>query len=82
MTQKAQEGKLWEEIERKKASKRQATSTGGKNPQLMDNVPQAEKQLEKGAIRDIIAEKIGVGSGRTYERAKNAVNKIDELKKK
>lgn len=42
----------------------------------MDNVPQAN---EKGSVRDIIAQNVGIGSGRTYERAKSAVDKIDEL---
>ncbi|NMM65464.1 hypothetical protein HBE96_23075 [Clostridium sp. P21] len=62
---------LWEELERKKASERQAIS-GSKNLGLvMDTVP----QLEKGSTRDIIANKIKLGAGRTYTRAKIAALK-------
>ncbi|WP_183128188.1 hypothetical protein [Clostridium autoethanogenum] len=51
--------------EQEKAKKRQATSTGGKEPQLRDNVPQAEvdnvpQQVEQGKTRDIIAEKANI----------------------
>jgi len=44
----------------------------------MDNVPQAN---DKGAVRDIIASKVGIGSGRTYERARVVIDKIEELNK-
>lgn len=71
MTQKVEEGLMWEEIEKGKAKKRQATSTGGKEPQLRDNVPQDEE----GRSRDIIAEKADIGSGRTYERATYGIRK-------
>jgi len=45
--------------EAEKASGRQATSTGGDNPQLRVNLPQAG-----GRTRDKVAETIGLGSGR------------------
>lgn len=78
MMQKTQEGKLWEEIESKKAKERMIlTQNNNSAKSAMDNVPQ---QVDKGATRDIIASKVGIGSGRTYERAKEVVNKIDELK--
>ena len=38
------------------------------------------RNREKGRATDIIAEKVNLGSGRTYDRAKSAVKKIDELK--
>lgn len=73
---------MWEEIETRKAKERQAIN-GSKNLGLnMDNVPSLENNKiknDKGAVRDIIAEKVGIGSGRTYERAKNAVNKIKTI---
>ncbi|AJA49559.1 hypothetical protein CPAST_c34980 [Clostridium pasteurianum DSM 525 = ATCC 6013] len=47
---------------------------------MRDNVPQSNNN-ENSRSRDAIADKVDIGSGRTYERAKNAVNKIDELKK-
>jgi hypothetical protein len=34
---------------------------------------------DRGQSRDIIAEKVDIGSGRTYERARVAIDKIDEL---
>lgn len=66
MTQKAEEGKLWEEIESKKAKERQQLTQFG-NSTVMDSVTSPS---ENGATRDIIASKVGIGSGRTYERAK------------
>jgi ParB family chromosome partitioning protein len=74
--QKLKETDAWKDVEQRKAKERQATSTGGNNPQLRDRCPQAEV----GKTRDIIAERVGLGSGRTYERAKPVVEKIDELK--
>lgn len=47
-----------------KAKERQATSTGGMNPQLMEKFPQAEK----GSTRDKLGAMAGV-SGKTYEHA-------------
>ncbi|ERI90965.1 hypothetical protein HMPREF1982_03527 [Clostridiales bacterium oral taxon 876 str. F0540] len=44
---------------------------------VKEQVPRLEQQ---GQVLDIIADKIGMGSGRTYERAKNVSNKIEELK--
>lgn len=48
-----------ERIESLKARERQATSTGGKNPQLMQKFAQAET----GTVRDVVAEKLNIGSG-------------------
>lgn len=76
--QKAQEGKMWEEIETRKASLRRRATQNNKTAKAeVDNVPPQDKG-ENGKSRDIIAEKVGIGSGRTYERAKNAIDKIDE----
>lgn len=77
--QKAQEGKLWEEIEREKSKQRQQQTQFG-NTTVLDNVP-SPSEMEKGSTRDIIANKVGIGSGRTYERARETAIKIDELKK-
>ena len=57
------EGKALKEIEMKGARQRQSTSTGGAIPQLMENFPQAE-----GTTRDIIAQSIGLGSGRQWDK--------------
>lgn len=58
-----------ERIESLKAKERQATSTGGFNPQLMETFPQAEN----GAVRDIVASKLSIGSGKQYEKEKYIV---------
>ena len=53
-----------EDAVKAKAKERQATSTGGTAPQLMENFPQADK----GASRDELGAMAGV-SGKTYEHA-------------
>jgi ParB family chromosome partitioning protein len=58
-----------EQIERLKAKERQATSTGGNVPQLRDRGHKAEH----GRATDIVAKRVGFGSGKTYERAKAVV---------
>lgn len=69
--QKMNETKLWEGIEKEKAKERMLS---GGHP--VDSGTQGEE----GKTRDILAEKVGLGSGRTYERAKPVMKKIDELK--
>ena len=73
--QRMQEAKAWDDIISKKKNENQGTRTDLKN-NFVDNVPQSED----GRTRDIVAEKVGIGSGKTYDRAKSAVKKIDELK--
>ena len=63
-TQRMNEADELRDIERERARQRQATSTGGNNPQLVDICPQA------GKTRDAIASQVGIGSGRTYDRAR------------
>lgn len=55
-----------EKIETLKAKERMATSTGGSNPQPVENFPQAENTK----VRDIVADKVGIGSGKQYEKEK------------
>lgn len=75
MEQKAREAQVLIDIERQKAKKRQATSTGGDKPQLVAEPPQAEK----GKTRDIVAKKLKMKSGREVERAVKSVETIDKL---
>ena len=67
-------GKRLEKIERLKARDRQSTSTGGANPQLVQNFAEAEKPegytREEGRSRDKVAEMAGFGSGEQYRKAK------------
>ena len=64
-----------ERIEAAKARERQATSTGGIIPQLKENFPGAAD----GQVRDIVATKLGIGSGKQYEKEKFIVDHKDEL---
>ena len=72
-SQKMNEAQLIKDIATEDARRRQATSTGGKNPQLKENYPKAE-----GQARDIVAEKIGIGSGRTFDKAEKIWGKAKE----
>ena len=53
-------------VQSAKAKERQATSTGGSNPQLVHKFAQAEQTK----TRDMVAEKLGIGSGETYRKEK------------
>jgi len=72
MEQKIREAKIYEQIEAEKAKLRMA---GG-----VENLPQGEQVITSGKTRDIVAQKLNIGSGKTYEKAKKVVAKIDELK--
>lgn len=61
-----------ERIESLKARERQATSTGGSNPQLV-------QKFAEGATRDIVAKKMNIGSGDTYRKEKYIVDNKDSL---
>ena len=63
-----------EKIESVKARERMATSTGGVNPQPVENSAQPE-----GKVRDIVAEKLGIGSSDTYRKEKYIVDNADTL---
>lgn len=62
-----------EKIESVKAKERQATSTGGVNPQLCEN------SHEAGRTDEIVAEKLGIGSSNTYRKEKYIVDNADTL---
>ena len=64
-SQKMAEAEQLQAIERERARERQATSTGGVEPQLVETFPQADK----GKTRDKVAAATGIGSGRTYDKA-------------
>ena len=53
-----------EKIEALRAKERQATSTGGSNPQL------CEKSHEAGRTDEVVASKLGIGSSNTYRKEK------------
>jgi len=65
-SQKMNEARELERIERKRAIQRQATSTGGADPQLVQNFAQADS----GKTRDKVAGQVGIGSGEQLRKAK------------
>jgi len=77
--QKVREGEAWKEVETFKANLRQKASLkNGNHPPVPENFP----EREKGESRDRIAKRVGIGSGRTYEKAALVVSVIDEDSKK
>lgn len=68
-TERVEYARRLEKIESVKARERMATSTGGANPQPVETFPQAE-----GKVRDVVAEKVGIGSGKQYEKEKYIVD--------
>ena len=73
--QKVREAEVWREIEQAKAKTRQtAFLKQGEHFPVVENLPPRE---ETGKTRDIIAGRVGFGSGRTYEKASKVVQVID-----
>jgi site-specific DNA-methyltransferase (adenine-specific) len=68
--QQIREGMTWEPIETEKAEKREKLGNT-RNP--LKNFSEGEK----GNVRDIIARRVGLGSGVTYEKGKAVVERID-----
>lgn len=69
--QQIKEGMTWEPIEQAKAEKREK-SGNTRNP--LQNFAEGEK----GNVRDIIARRVGLGSGETYRKGKAVVEFIDK----
>jgi len=74
VSQKLAEAEELEAIESERAKQRQATSTGGAEPQLKETFPEADK----GQTRDKVADQVGLGSGKTYDKAKAIWNKAKQ----
>ncbi len=64
-----------ERIESLKAKERQATSTGGTDPQLRPNLDKAENKRTD----EIVAKKLGIGGKDTYRKEKFIVDNKDSL---
>ena len=64
-----------ERLESLKAKERQATSTGGANPQLRPNLDKAENKRTD----DLVSEKLGIGSRDTYRKEKYIAAHRDSL---
>lgn len=67
--QQIREGMTWEPIEEQKANQRWANQFGS---------GKIFPQAEDGRVRDIIARRVGLGSGVTYEKGRAVVERIDE----
>ena len=74
--QKVREANAWKEIERELAIGRKvATLKQGDCPPDVENFPHRGKV---GKTRDALATRVGLGSGKTYEKASKVVARIDE----
>jgi len=84
--QKVREGFAWSDIETEKAKERQRIAARETNQKLGRDVDQTLPENFPGALkgetRDVIAHRIGLGSGRTYQKAAEVVGVIDENTKK
>jgi hypothetical protein len=74
--QKVREGDKWKNVEEEAALRRQKELAGTRRgPDLQENFPEG-----LGQSRDKIAERVGFGSGRTYEKAMKVVQRADQMK--
>jgi ParB/RepB/Spo0J family partition protein len=81
--QKVREAQVWREIEEERATHRQSIAAiqthvklGIKSQEVLkENFPDAPK----GQTRDKVAERVGFGTGRTYEKAAKVVETADRL---
>jgi ParB/RepB/Spo0J family partition protein len=76
--QRVREGDVWHEIEEEKSRKRMSASAKARwdNQSMgLENFPDPSK----GDTRDKVAERVGFGSGRTYEKAAKVVEVADKL---
>ncbi|MBE9128599.1 MULTISPECIES: ParB/RepB/Spo0J family partition protein [unclassified Coleofasciculus] len=75
--QKVREGRVWESIEREKARERSLANLKQNQNQAteVENFP----PRGKGKTRDAIASRVGLGSGRNYDKAAKVVEEIDKL---
>lgn len=74
--QKVREASELDRIESERAKERQEQTQFGSD-MVRDELTHTDS---KGRTRDIVAKKVGLGSGRQYERAKNVIKEIDALK--
>ncbi|MCL6611362.1 MAG: hypothetical protein K6T66_07485 [Peptococcaceae bacterium] len=68
-----------EQVERLKAKERQAHGQTAPGKTLLENFPEALE--ENGNSRDKVAEQVGFGSGKNYEKAKFIFDNANLVKK-
>lgn len=69
--QKVREAALWKEIEQESAKQRQGTRRD-----IQENFPGSCEQF--GQSREHVAKRVGLGSGKTYQKAAKVVEEIDK----
>jgi ParB-like chromosome segregation protein Spo0J len=74
--QRVHEGKAWKEIEETRAKLRQ---TAFLKQGAAVSVQEIFPEREKGQSRDKVAERVGFGSGRSYEKAEKVVDVAERL---
>jgi len=72
--QKVREAALWKEIEQESAKQRQGTRRD-----IQENFPGCGEPF--GQSRDHVAKRVGLGSGKTYQKAVKVVEEIDKALK-
>jgi ParB-like chromosome segregation protein Spo0J len=83
VSQRVREADVWREIETANAEQRKVVamtkvnqSLGRNTTTMVENFPPS---LDGGKVRDKVAERVGFGSGRTYEKAAKVVEVVDKL---
>jgi hypothetical protein len=71
--QKVREAALWKEIEQESAKHRQGTRRD-----IQENFPGCGEPF--GQSRDHVAKRVGLGSGKTYQKAVKVVEEIDKAR--
>ena len=69
-SQKMREAEVLEEIERERAQERQGERTDLVENQSQGDEDDSESKSDYGKTRDKVADEVGIGSGRTYDKAK------------
>ena len=72
--QKVREANSWKEVESARAKQRQEAGLKIDEP---DNLMDIFSEGRKGTTRDLVAAKVGLGSGVTYTKAAKVVTQID-----
>jgi ParB-like chromosome segregation protein Spo0J len=76
--QRVREAEEWRRLEQQRAAQRQKDLAGTRSSaNLQEKFP--EGCLDRGQTRDKVAERVGLGSGRTYEKAARVVQIADTL---
>jgi hypothetical protein len=73
------EGMNWEKIEIEKARRRKADAQNQRWGNIDENIDRENFPYLENRVRDIIARRVGLGSGKTYENGKEVVVYMDSM---